>query len=160
MRSDQSSWKRLCRMPKVVSSARVTATTALSARTTLENHANTRCFDTRGEMICRLTCLSSRFNAGRGSPWHHQFSRCQSRRNPTRVGFTCCSTCAKGCSNRLASAKGILSKSITQMSSGRRVTASPFAQGRITSAFERPCGFGRPSHARAVCPGTSNGPFF
>ena len=38
--------------------------------------------------------------------------------------------------------------------------SKPLAHGRTTSAFERPCGFGKPSHTRAVSPVTSNGPFF
>ncbi len=46
------------------------------------------------------------------------------------------------------------------MSRLRRVTSRPFHQGRTTSLFGRPCGFGRRSHALAVSPGISKGPVF
>ena len=52
-------------------------------------------------------------------------------------------------------------KSMIHFPAGRRITSLPFIHGFSTSALGRPFGLaGRRNHARALSPGTSNGPPF
>ena len=52
----------------------------------------------------------------------------------------------------------VVQAGLIQVPEGRRARSNPFAHGRTTSEFGRPCAFGVLSHLRARSPGTSKAP--
>lgn len=152
--SDQTSWMRELRMPKVASSARAMTFRRVSGKTVASRKAKKRCLATRTVVMNAANPLRAVRISGRGRSCSHHFLS-------LRSGFTCKTTWANGASNRAASASlQWVPKSMTHVSLGRLVKSCPLRQGLTTSVLLRPCGLGRFSHWRAKLPAMSKSPYF
>ena len=72
MRSDQSSWKRLCRMPKVVSSARAMVISAWSGEVVTGSQTKKRCLEWAMVAMKRGNGANAARISTRGRPKRHQ----------------------------------------------------------------------------------------